>query len=62
MYPYEIVDSHVMQPEEVSVLRNHLARKLYSGLLTAPDTKENAKQLGIGKGCGSSLQQPLPRP
>jgi hypothetical protein len=39
----QIVDRDVVEPEEVAVLGDHLARQLHGGLLLAPDAKEYAQ-------------------
>ena len=51
-----------MEPEEVPVPGDHLARQLDSGLLFAPDTEQYAKKLGAREGLGTLGEKPLARP
>src|SRR5215203_5685094 len=54
--------ANVVQPEEVSVLRDNLTRQLNGGLLRAPNSEQYAQKLGAGEGLGTFREQPLARP
>jgi hypothetical protein len=52
----------VVEPEEVAVLGDHLARELDRGLLGAPRPEEYAEELGAREGLRTLGEQPLARP
>jgi hypothetical protein len=52
---------HIVETEEVPVLRDHLARKLNRGLLAAPNPEEYAQKLSTTKRLGALSEQPLAR-
>ncbi len=51
-----------MEPEEVPILGDHLARQLDGGLLLAPYAKQYAQKLGARESLGTLGEEPLARP
>ena len=51
-----------MEPKQVSILGDYLARELDSGLLPAPDAEQYAEQLRATESLWSLREQPLARP